>query len=171
MIVTDDLVFIENPKTGCTSVRVMIENLGGRTVGSKHWNLRDYNDKNRRRLRVTTVRNPFDRMVSGFHFQTGGKMDFKKWMLGDDWEVAPGIDFKRVSQLHWTVQCNVIMRFETLHEDVEKLRKRLDLPEARLPHMHKSNDRRPYQDYYDDETRAVIEDRFKIDMKVFGYTF
>ena len=39
-----------------------------------------------------------------------------------------------------------------------------------LPHKHKSN-RKPYQEYYDEESKALVEELFKEDIETFGYKF
>jgi len=171
MIIGDQYIFVENPKTACTSIRMLLEEKGGKQHGMKHWNLRDFQSTPRRKFRFVFVRNPWDRMVSGFYFQTGGKMDFKKWVLGVPWVVAAGIDFKRTPQAFWAYQCNTILRFENLHEHLGVILPRVGIDEWELKHTHKSKGRTDYKDYYDDETREVVADRFRTDITEFGYRF
>ena len=43
--------------------------------------------------------------------------------------------------------------------------------QAELPVKNKTAARKPYQDYFDEETRKIVEERFSIDIDVFGYSF
>ena len=171
MIKLGEMLFVENPKTASKSVRTMLEKHGGTDIGHNHWNLRNVKEFGSFRYRVVMVRNPFDRMVSGFHYATRGVGDFKSWVKGMDYVLAPGIDFKRTSQLHWTCQCNVVLKFEEMDKVIETFRTILDNPDLELPHNHKTQNRKPYQEYYDAETRAIIEDRFAMDILKMGYAF
>jgi len=180
MIIGDKYIFVQNPKTACKSIQTLLESAGGRKLGNMHFNLRDYGmsgqsgriyDMPRRKFRFVVVRNPWDRMVSGFYFQSGGKMSFKKWVLGEPWSVTPGVDFKRTPQYFWAYHCNSILKFEKLEEHLGVLLPKIGVEEWTLPHEHKSNGRGHYRDYYDDETRAVVADRFYHDIKTFGYSF
>lgn len=60
-------------------------------------------------------------------------------------------------------------RFETLAEDWRVIRARLGV-EADLPTRMRSF-HRPYQEYYDAETRALATELYAVDAETFGYRF
>jgi hypothetical protein len=175
LMMGDNFVFVENPKTASTSIRNMLENAGGRKVYQKHRNLSGWDDPERPLYRTAAtravfVRHPLDRMVSGFHHTTGGKQDFAKWLTGDPWMVLPGVDFKRTSQLFWTARCNMVMRFENIEEELETLRERVGYEKTPLPKINVRPRAKPdFRDYYDTHLLEIMRDRFMVDFEVFGY--
>lgn len=64
-----------------------------------------------------------------------------------------------------------VFRFENLVEEFNALTERLGLPEqTKLPHRNPSS-KRPYQDYYTDDLRRLVADRYQRDIELFGYEF
>ena len=51
------------------------------------------------------------------------------------------------------------------------LRPLLGQPKEALPHRRRADDRAAYRDYYDEETKALVEQQFAADIKAFGYEF
>lgn len=179
MMYGENWVFVENPKTGSTSLHNALLAVGGISEGSKHDNLARQNQGYPwRRWRFWTIRNPWDRLVSGYHHNTRSAKkaereypNFERWVLDDQWMITPGIDFKRVPQQFWGHRCNIMLRFEYLEEDVYNLGKRLGL-ELTLPHDNRSKYRQPnYRDYYNSRLKEIVEDRFKPDILRGEYEF
>jgi hypothetical protein len=65
---------------------------------------------------------------------------------------------------------DAIYRFENIAEDFNKLCQRLDLDCEPLEHTNQS-DRKPYQEYYDDESKTVVEKMYARDIKLGNYKF
>ena len=63
-----------------------------------------------------------------------------------------------------------IGRFENFEESVAKLLQALDLPELRVPHLNKSR-HDGYRAYYTEETKKIVQNRFRKDIEEFRYTF
>jgi hypothetical protein len=66
-----------------------------------------------------------------------------------------------------------VIRYEQLNEDFENLCKQLELPPTSLPHL-KSGIRkktRHYSEFYDDESREIVAQRHRNDIRTFGYQF
>jgi hypothetical protein len=64
-----------------------------------------------------------------------------------------------------------IFRFENLATEFNSLADRLGLPEtAKLPHRNPSR-KTPYQDYYTEELRELVAERYRRDIELFGYEF
>ena len=179
MLIGERFVFVENPKTGSTSVNNALFSVSAaQRVLKKHENFsagaeRQYN----RRYRVVAVRNPWDRMVSGYLFNNRGKHkqgreipQFEEWLQGDKWQIAPGIDFKRTPQCFWTWKMNTIFRFERISEDFEEFCQTVGI-KATLPHDNASKDRQPYTHYYTEKTKRIVEDRFWPDIIEYNYKF
>lgn len=180
-----DFVYIHINKTGGTSV----ENLLGvrlehktaleklRELGENRW---------RSKFTFTVIRNPWDKVVSHYHYRvmtnrTGlgdRPIEFGEWVRRSYRDRDPEYhDEPRffMPQIDWItdedgrILIDFIARFETLAEDLEVVRQRLDLS-RQLPHEKRSR-RGDYRDYYDDETRAIVGDAFATDIERFGYEF
>lgn len=181
----DKFVFIHINKTGGTSVakalniptihRTAIEKVD--EIGREEWD---------RRFTFAVVRNPWDKVVSHYHYrvqtdQTNlgeGKVDFKTWVTLAYGEKDPAYYNKPkmfMPQTEWVMDqtgemiVDYICRFESLSSDFGQVCTRLDL-DASLPHL-KSSKRGNYQGYYDSATKAIVADWFAEDVKQFHYTF
>jgi hypothetical protein len=61
-------------------------------------------------------------------------------------------------------------RYESLHQDTERLFTRLGLAGVKLPHVNPSNHRH-YSTYYSDDLAEVVRHRYARDIETFGYEF
>ena len=179
MFLGENFLFVENPKTGSTSMQNALLAAGlGETILNKHEYITTSVDRQyRRRWRMVCVRNPWDRMVSAFHHcnrsaepeKWGGL--FEQWVLGDKWELTPGIDFKRTPQSLWYWKTNAIIRFENMAEDFPAQMHKMGHHNVTLPHDNKAKIRNGYRHYYTEKTREVVRDRFLPDILKYGYNF
>lgn len=144
-----------------------------RLTGPRVW--RDY-------AKITTVRNPYDRMVSMFLSRlepeereriAGARFDevrreFARWLRGR-WRSnnLNKLTLRRVYCIDHVVY------FESLGDDFAELAAALGLPSAELPRF--KTDRRlreePWRDYYDDETRRLVARGSAFELAFFGYDF
>ena len=123
--------------------------------------------------KFTCVRNPWDRMVSYYFRRTRDAKDwdrkeFKK-MISKALSVA---DYLRLDESKEDPFDNVdyVMRFETLADDFRRVCAALNIPAKPLPKYNRSG-REQYSRYYDDELRALIRERFALEIERFGYVF
>lgn len=79
--------------------------------------------------------------------------------------LRPQADFVQAGGL----QMDFIGRFERLEEDFAQICRLLGI-EAALSHLNRSG-HRPYQDYYDAETQALVATAYRGDIDAFHYTF
>ncbi|NOR80290.1 MAG: hypothetical protein GQ529_05580, partial [Methyloprofundus sp.] len=66
-----------------------------------------------------------------------------------------------------------VIRYENLIEDYAKICDQLGLPSSELPHL-KGGIREAkyhYSDFYDDESREIVAEHHKNDIRLFGYKF
>lgn len=173
MIVGDSFVFIHNPKTAGTSVREALLPHG--VTDKQHAGLfppRGYQSK---QFRIVCVRNPFDRVVSGYEYSQRDvtpteRPSFEEWIMSEKpWMIGP-FDFKRVPQSYWTWGCNRILRFEHLEDDFNNLLAEMEIS-TRLEHKNQSERRPDYWSYYTPKIKAIVKDRCQTDLTKFGYEF
>lgn len=66
-----------------------------------------------------------------------------------------------------------VIRYEHLEEDYNEVCRRIGIPATGLPHLKTGirKERRPYTDYYTDETREIVAKLHANDLRFFGYRF
>lgn len=120
------------------------------------------------------VRNPWDRIVSFFHWDR----DHRKFchLCTPFSEYAfDFIDGKRthhLSCIEWLGDVNLdfIGRFENMQEDYNYVCDQIGAEKKELPHIHQSR-RRHYSYYYDDNLRDLVAEKWKKDIEIFGYEY
>ncbi|HEY1961498.1 MAG TPA: sulfotransferase family 2 domain-containing protein [Rhizomicrobium sp.] len=127
------------------------------------------------------VRNPWDRLVSGFHYyaKRGEKagVTFPQYVqrvctrgYKTRAHDRPLVDFLLDEDGRMLV--DFVGRFENFADDFGKVCDRLQLGEQQLPHVNKGGgSRKRYQEYYDDRLRDLVAQTFAADIQRFGYTF
>jgi hypothetical protein len=146
-------------------------------LGASRWN---------RRYSFAFVRNPWDKVVSHYHYrvktnQTGLGRDpvpFEEWVIRAYGEHDPALyDQPKMFQPQhlWLDDeqgrqiVDFVGRFERLHEDFAEVCRMVSM-QASLPHLKKSK-HRDFRELYSPETRDVIGDVFSGDIDRFGYGF
>lgn len=141
------------------------------------------------------VRNPWDRAVSDWKYFTyqecisfeGYRVELKSQTLKDYLLCTGG--YEKYNHLHspsgrgdhWALQYNFINidgidcmdfigKFENLQEDFNKVCDKIGIPRQQLQHVNKTNHKH-YTEYYDDETRAIVAEKYAKDIEYFGYKF
>jgi hypothetical protein len=123
--------------------------------------------------KFTSVRNPWDRMVS-YYFtptpspETWDRKKFGKLIL----RTLSVRDYLQLDKGEADPFGNVdyIMRFENLADDFRAVCATLGIPDAPLPQYNRSN-REHYSKYYDAELCELIRKRFASEIDRFGYAF
>lgn len=122
--------------------------------------------------KVTSVRNPFDLMVSAFFFATRGKPappPFSEWVLTRE---RPGVNSEIVRSLDksWRV-----IRFEYLREDLDLLCRELNITGGggipRLKANYRPEEARDYRHLYDSKSKAYVEHLYGDWLTTFSYEF
>lgn len=186
-------IFVHIPK--CAGISVG-QNLFGRCVA--HSTITDYQIMFGEKIfkeyfKFTVVRNPWDRLVSAFHYMKAGGFD----KHDADWankHLAPFSEFDQFVNhldthrefLRWHMiapQClwlktpngkipfDYIGKLESLDHDINTIRSSLNLPSDSVAKSNTSNRDRDYRLYYTNKTRRIVEDIYKKDIQLLGYKF
>jgi len=194
--VNDELkcIFIHIPKTGGSSINTVLRGHGGIRLfgdvpkgerrngmpGHYHhyrWpEVKNHVDPDvwRNYFKFAVVRNPWDRVVSWFEYHKVTKSNTARKMSFDQWVR------KRPGPPMWrhvlerpdldTVKVDSLIRYETYAEDLQRVWTHLGVQVDKMPHIKKT-ERKPYQEYYNEEQRHLIARHYEADIHLFGYKF
>ena len=131
----------------------------------------------------TLVRNPWDRLVSYYHWLKDQSWDHPAVhaaqeqsfadFLGNAVVMDPfrSMPFQAyVTNRAGTQRCDAFIRLEALDEDSAALEAHLGFSLGDVPRLNNSA-RGPYRDYYDRRTRELVAENCAADIARFGYVF
>lgn len=178
--------FIHIPKTGGVSIsRWLVSNASGSHLskghGGKHAEQRQiqkYMDQKNIDMGFTfcVVRNPWDRLVSAYHYYNGKskkhKIDvsFEKFVYGE-WKNAKcnpwGCATKPMHVYYDDI--DYILRFENLNGDFKKIQEFFG---KSVPlQKHNSSQHKDFRSYYDSQMVDYVAQECAKDIELYGYTF
>jgi hypothetical protein len=183
-------IFVHINKTGGTSIEKVFEpTADARDVRHKHASLADYRKEYPRAFReyfkFAFVRNPWDWLVSRYHWSRDRQklFDFEfaemlrriergvplsaeaRWL-----ETGALVPQCRKLALRGRIGVDFVGRYEHLQRDFDAVCERVGHPRVELPHVFASEHRR-YTEYYDDATRAIVARVYADDIRAFDYRF
>lgn len=183
-------VIIKNPilstfihlekNAGKSIIQWLEENFDAEKIGSKHIGYNKLYNVYGDNLGFTyaVVRNPWDRVVSGYHYQTPKDKkraeksgieytipSFEEWVKHQ----SKGGHYAFALQTVKAGNVDLILRFENLEKDFQKIQKMLNCYKPlkilnRSEHNH-------YRNYYNEETKNIVAEVCKKDIEAFEYTF
>lgn len=200
--------FVDIPHTSSSSIKVELYQCFGQAFGKGDMPDTPYNINNqplpnhltalemRRRLKpeiwdglftFTVVRNPWDRMVSHFHYRKAvgeiakntGFQDYLKLFFR-----SPGASLESPFNYHGhyyqcadylldhegSMMVDYVARYENREQDLRTLSSLCKCRLGRL-HLNRSSSIKNYRSYYDEETRALVARISHKDIELFGYEF
>ena len=146
-------------------------------------------------FKFAIIRNPWDRFVSAFLFLKKGGLggvypdDFKyKQMIEDNGGdmksfLKSGFDFKsriiHMKSQHvflcdkkLNLKTDYLGEYTTLQKDFDKICDSLKIKREILPHTNKTRkNSEHYTEYYDEETKRIVAEKYAKDIKLFSYEF
>ena len=188
----DKFIYIHIPKTGGSSVeKCLLENDGvevmsrlrfmpkdirekyliGSFGGNHHFPLDKFEKKFQEQyFCFTFVRNPFSRAVSEFLWlKKECKITFETFKIFA--KQGSPIPWHKESQYSFiNKNIDFVGRFEKLQEDFSIACDKIGISSLELPHKNKTKHKH-YTEYYDDETREIIAEKYAKDIEHFGYKF
>lgn len=180
----DDILIGDTPKARKRRGRVKKLQARGRLW--KHATLADIDgvvspDQIAHMLCFTIVRNPWDRMVSYYHWLRDQDFQHEAVTLAKSHDFAGFLRHPHTQTTHqnWPASRymtdvlgrahGVFLRLEHLRDDLAPVETHLGF-ELEIPHINRS-DRSAYQDYYTDELRDLVGQVCAEDIDRFGYRF
>jgi chondroitin 4-sulfotransferase 11 len=184
-------IFIHIPKTGGTSLAKALDPTFPMNSNSKHRDAMYFKEKCPEKFssyfKFSLVRNPWARAVSYFHFKKRRKRLAHDMTFSEFCNILiNGKDSPRVRDgnffLHGRESLdflldedgNSTMEFigtlENFQADFDIVCDKLGIPRKEVPHTFKTNHKH-YTEYYDDETRQIVAEKYKKDIEYFGYEF
>jgi len=140
-------------------------------------------------FKFTVVRNPWDRVVSNFfHSKREHRQDLRKFLGFGIWENFTFNEFvEKIQHLekehpHYDEQwsflvdrkgrfcMDYIARMENLENDFMEICQKLKITDSKIPHVNKGKGG-SYTQYYNDETKQIIAEKYAKDIELFGYKF
>lgn len=133
----------------------------------------------------TIVRNPWDRLISGYFYSNRGKAFLGKhcWTLKKFIQNLPTREMNYRWWFHITRTLTEMLidrngkyiadftiRYENLHTDFATVCSKLDIKGLKLPQISKTSHKH-YTKYYNDKTRIMVQEIFAKDIEYFGYNF
>ena len=181
-------LFIAVPKTASGTARKIFEDLydvhstGGDVESKNYYHHRTANDMKQhfgemnwnydKYFKFTFVRNPWSRTVSLWAYKTGKECSFK-YFLNKNVVNSRKIDYTNYyCDENGNNLVDFIGKLENFQEDINTVCDKIGIPHRPLPkkHSHKTKHKH-YTEYYDEETREIVAEKYAKDIEYFGYEF
>lgn len=123
------------------------------------------------------VRNPWDRVISWIKYRDkrhglySGRLNssiIKKEVESPSFSCNSYFNLLSLDSSGGII--DFIGRFENLQEDFNFVCDKIGIPKQKLPHKNKTNHKH-YTEYYDDETKQIVAEKYAKDIEYFGYKF
>ncbi len=141
-------------------------------------------------FKFSITRNPWDRVVSLFNWKSRNDPEFKPRRRLHHRLGVPFNELRETRKLfskfvkgEWKTNdsfylfddelcVEFVIRYENLEDDIKEVCRWIGVAEVSLPHL-KSGFKQGYHysEYYDDESKAIVAERHKNDIRLFGYKF
>ena len=182
-------IYIHIPKCGGTSVLTHLDSPDVNGDSHWHYNRKPINENLVQDYFVFTfVRNPWDRFVSEVNWLKHNRpntnsMSFERICRKFKNNRFQKYIGKSLAKTHLIPQydsasyavrdisnVDFIGRFENLQEDFNTICDKIGIPRQQLPHTNTTKHKH-YTEYYDDETRQIVAEKYAKDIEYFDYEF
>ena len=142
-----------------------VRNPWARAVSDYLWLLRDAGSSRVSR-EISGAHTFYDYLMTrGFFrkiFKNYGNIDYR----GD--HIIPQVDF--LFDENGNLLVDFIGKCENFQQDFDTICDKIGIPQQKLPHKNKTKHKH-YTEYYDDETREIVAEKYAKDIEYFGYEF
>ena len=127
-------------------------------------------------FKFTFIRNPYCYAVSWvyYYFQRILKCsNLEDYSFGDMIKKCPQWVWKNQSEFIYEGDINLmdfVGKLENFQEDFNIICDKIKIPRQKLPHKNKTNHKH-YTEYYDEETKQIVAEKYAKDIEYFGYEF
>lgn len=182
-------IFVHISKTGGSSVEHALDpdvkvcsdisgDTGNTHLKGKHWSARQYQEEYPHQyqsyFKFAFVRNPWDRMVSGWKWLTHLRMidsTFKNWIQDPTYGFNAYSFARMTSDSNGSNGMDYVGTFENLQQDFNSICDKIGIPRQKLPHVNKINRKKHYTEYYNEEAKRIVAEKYGEDIEYFGYKF
>ena len=193
MIISNKFIFVRIPRTASSSMEEFLKDYHeekydemcnfSRDIRLSHTTIKTLkSDILDGKIKFAFVRNPFDRLVSFYHYYKKTKYkktkNFRefilKYLVGGEVLSTRSFWFNQSCWLtdeSGKIIVDHIGRFENLEKDFKKICKMINVPHKPLPWLKKSKPRLHYTKYYDSELIKIVRKKCRKDLKLFGYKY
>ncbi len=185
------IVWFRNAKVGTRSILALLDQLDvtvDTTPSSKlAYNSRRYSEH----LKFAFVRNPWDRLLSGWKNKIRGQNKLQNIITTEQHEQFQSFDVfadyiccQDLASFnnHFRLQCHnikydaldILGRFENFNNDMKYILVQAGISEpTEIPHKNKSKNIKlsDFREYYSYKTKDLVERAYKEDINMFGYDF
>lgn len=181
-------IFVHIPKCGGTTIENIFNGwhkwkTNDKLIGEnrQHYKLTqilELNPSCNNYFRFTFIRNPYDRIVSEYHylkrkFPEKVKITFKEFCadLDRNLDLYAG-HYHKLTMVDYfdNYPVDFIGRVETMQRDWDVICELIGIPFNELK-KENTTKHKHYTEYYDDETRQIVADKYSKDLEYFGYEF
>jgi len=126
----------------------------------------------------TTVRNPYSRAVSMYKHESWDSArtfsDFCNKLIRDEYPSKFAKWHSSTLTEHIVdkdiLKVDFVVKLENFQQDFDTVCDKIGIPRQQLPHENKSKHKH-YTEYYDEETKQIVAERYARDIELFGYEF
>ena len=113
--------------------------------------------------------------MENLNSKLGGDSNFKDFVIGRNGVSTKGAFSARPQLFHTEDEngemlADFFIRTENIGEDLNAACSLIGIPFKSIHHRNKSTHKH-YSEYYDDETRQIVAEKFAQDIEYFGYEF
>jgi len=133
-------------------------------------------------FKFTFVRNPWARFFSEYNYMIkesalDSKFSFKDFCHNTSLLYKYSYPYHEKEQYEFIFDSNknclvdFVGRLESIQKDLDFICSEIKIPQVNLPHYYSSTCSKSYIEYYDNETRQIVAERYAKDIEYFGYKF
>lgn len=164
IVIPGKIVYLGIPHTASAATHKALITLPDAIITGQHDRLKDVEDRGLTEgdeVVFTVIRNPYD-LCATWYIRSDPQMTIFEFL--SMWDQKPQITDGRIYS--FVDDCDEILRYESLQEDIDDLLERVDLPSVDIVLENKTKKKtKPWIEYYDQKTIEVVNERFGEEFK------